>query len=1031
MSVIEADLKDKNQKIFKAKSFIQKNYIILELESETEKYSNRFTFEQLIDHDKYFKQSDNLEDSLQLLGYLFEEECSVNEMEGSIDFLINYKKRNISFKLYKIDENIDISYDSLNVQIQRIIDKNQLVLGIDLGTTYSSAAVMIDKNIIMIRNSLGFTTTPSYVSFISKNEVYVGELAKLLPSNEKKNIIFNTKRLLGKKFDDDDIKEMRKKLPFKLKKDERFNSLKIGINNCDESNNDEDFYPEQICALILEKIVKDSEFYLSNRIGKDISIKDVVLTVPAYFNQKQREATLNSAKIVGLNIKTMINEPTSASLAYAYQTLENADKNIIVIDFGGGTLDITLLRYIKNDEAIYCDVKYTYGNTNFGGEDFDNMLMENIYEQCVNISDNETISPEQNIRIKKNNHNLLRLKRACERAKIKLSSFESTNIHIEKPNYESIYFPIYRKDFIEYCKSKFDEFGTILDNFIEQSKINIENIAEVILTGGTTLIPKIKEIIKGKFHKSKIRDDLNPKEVVAMGASIRGAKFSNLPSVEDIKLFDVTNLPLGVKLKDNIFNILIPRNTPIPYSVTDVFETVQDKQNYAIIEVYEGEKEQECDKNNLFLGKFKISGLPEMNKGEAKINVKLEVKENLILEVTATDNSNVNNKQNLIIEKLNGFPTIIEELKEKQKSIHFFDNKDYNEIKFSIMENEDEIRKLKNKKTVDVKMIKSYYNDIIEKIGEILIKCNITSNLYISFVKYYFNKICEFFKFNNINKTEDLEKIKGKTDIIFEKIKFYNRDIIYEIIEETIDEDIIYKNLIDLIMQSLYDEINTIYSLTKSTVKDNKKNNFDEASTDLSNAKSLIDVCKNLIDKYDKDKKMLNNITKNDLVNFELKIVVREEIIKWKKRNFFKKILNFDKKKLKELYNKYSKCNSLDIEDLKELSTIIEINMPRDQVNPNFVDEFEKAQKFIEWLTEKDKTDDIIMTIHDILQKYPYAKTEAETKKMWDDFYKYKVNIPKDYLLKLKGKYQKETMVDIEQEVFLKIKEYINLILEG
>ena len=525
------------------------------MEPDSEKYSRQFTLEQLYNYDKYFKQADKLEEALNLLNDLFEEKYSFEKKEETLEFIINYKRGKIKFILDLVKEGENILYGSLLDGIKKIIDNNELILGIDLGTTYSSAAVMIDKNILMIRNSLGLTTTLSYISFLSKNKVYVGELAKLLPPN-KKNIVFNVKRLLGKSLENEEIKEIKEKLPFNLKKDDKFNSLKIGLNFGKE---EEEFYPEQICALILKKIVNDSEFYISKKIGKDTKIKNVIITVPAYFNQKQREATLNSAKIIGLNVKTMINEPTAASLAYAYKSLENTDKNIVVIDFGGGTLDITLLRFRKDKDAIYCDVKFTYGNTNFGGEDFDDILMSKCLDQCIDTL--ESLSFDDNL---KNKPHYIRLKRACERAKIKLSSFDSTNIHIQNYDFKNIDFHIKKEEFIEYCKEKFDQFEKILNDFISQSKIDIKNIAEIILTGGSTLIPKIREIISKKFEYSQIKDDLDPKEVVAMGAAIRGAKCFIFSSVKDIKLFDVTNLSLGIKLVNNKFEKLIPRSTPIP-----------------------------------------------------------------------------------------------------------------------------------------------------------------------------------------------------------------------------------------------------------------------------------------------------------------------------------------------------------------------------------------------------------------------------------------------------------------------------------
>jgi L1 cell adhesion molecule like protein len=281
--------------------------------------------------------------------------------------------------------------------------------------------------------------------------------------------------------------------------------------------------------------------------------------------------------------------------------LENSDKKMIVIDFGGGTLDITLLRFRKDKEAIYCDVLFTYGNSNFGGEDFDNILMSKCIEKC---SKNSKVFHDKN----KNELHLLRLKRACERAKIKLSSFNYTKIHIENiSKYKSIDFPINQSDFFSYCKELFNKFNNIVDGFIIQSKINKNEISEVILIGGSTLIPKIREIITEKFKKSKINYKLDPKEVVAMGASISAAKLSRLPSVQDIKLFDVTNLSLGVRVQGNRFKRIIPRSTPIPFHNTDTFKTTLDNQDFAVIKIYEGENDNDCDIKNLLLGKFFIT----------------------------------------------------------------------------------------------------------------------------------------------------------------------------------------------------------------------------------------------------------------------------------------------------------------------------------------------------------------------------------------------------------------------------------------
>ena len=665
---MEVKLNDKFNKLYNSKIYIDKDNLILELESKSTKYSKKFKLDELQQMHRYFKQSSNLELAKNDLNELFEEKYTINENNEENDAVIYFEKRNLKFILNNINNNVDISYESLSDYMKKIIDQNQLILGIDLGTTYSCAAVMIDNNIIMIRNSLGSTTTPSYISFIDKNEVYVGELAKLLPSNEK-NIIYNTKRLLGKNIEDDDIKELMQKLSFSLKKDENYNLLKICLNfdyGKTKGNNEEEFYPEQISALILRKIIKDSEFYLSKRIGKEIKINNCVITVPAYFNQKQRESTYNSAKIIGLNVKTMINEPTAACLAYAFQSLENSDKKMIVIDFGGGTLDITQLRYRKDKDSIYCDVKFTYGNSNFGGEDFDKKLMEKCKEKCFK---NPKKGAKNLKNEDKNEPQIIRLKRACERAKIKLSTYDSTEIHFEN----DIDFTINKKDFLDYCKELFDKFNKILDDFIIQSKINKNEISEVILIGGSTLIPKIREIITEKFKKSKINYKLDPKEVVAMGASIRAAKLSRLPSVQDIKLFDVTNLSLGVRVQGNRFKRIIPRSTPIPFHNTDTFKTTLDNQDFAVIKIYEGENDNDCDIKNLLLGKFFITGLPKRKGGEVKIEVKLEIKDNSLLEVTASEVNNPSNRITLIIKKQNDLIAIIDQLKERDKKMIVID----------------------------------------------------------------------------------------------------------------------------------------------------------------------------------------------------------------------------------------------------------------------------------------------------------------------------------------------------------------------
>ena len=953
-----------DQKVYIANIYLKNDNVAIELESDTgeDKYFNNFTLNQLIEIDRYFRQPENLESALNYLKDLFYGEYRVesNKENENMNIIFLTRRNNIKIPLMKIVDKVNISYDNLSEQMKEIIDDNQLVLGIDLGTTYSCAAVMIDNNMIMIRNSLGITTTPSYVSFINRNKVYVGELAKLLPSDEK-NVIYNTKRLIGKNINDKEIVELSKSLPFKLIKDDKFNFLKILLDFNDVTEQEEEgkkseeaFYPEQISSLILKKIIKDSEFYLSEKIGKEIKIKNAVITVPAYFNQKQREATLNSAKMMGLNVKRMINEPTAASLAYAQNSKENSEKNLVVIDFGGGTLDITLLKFKKDIDVIYCDIKFAYGNSYFGGEDFDNLLMDICLEKSAKTLNCE--SKVKNQIINTDNPRTIRLKRACERAKIKLSKFNSTNIHLENySNYETINVSISRKDFDNYCAKLFKKFEKILGDFIKHSKVNKNNISEVILIGGSTLIPKIKEIITKTFDKSKIKCDLNPKEVVAMGAAIRGAKFNNLPSVKDIQLFDVTNLSLGIRIYENKFGKVIDRSKPIPFESQEDFFTVEDNQTNALIEVYEGESNYECDKNNLFLGKFMITDLPKGKKGEIKVIVKIKVNKDSLLEVIANyEKNNTIYDKKLLIERPKEILSIMDELRERYNEIEFYENEKYNNIKLSIINYEEEIRRQNSKKNVNYENLKSLSKKIIEYIGNFLMNDNNFSSLYISFIKYYFNKICEYYQTFIQNNIGGLDILNESILKLFDKLELKDSYIIFEIIEEFIDLDDIYKKFKDMILKNYWEKVNTLIYLTNSIMKDKLSNYYNNALKDLAEAKKIANVCKELlINNFINNQSNFAKIILNDIENIVLKIEVREELIKIRKKSSFKKFFFSENiEALSILHKKYINCPFLDIDDLNELGEIIGFVKNNDL---NIEKNFKKASTFIQWLKKKKK----------------------------------------------------------------------------
>ena len=620
------------------------------------------------------------------------------------------------------------------------------------------------------------------------------------------------------------------------------------------------------------------------------------------------------------------------------------------------------------------------------------------------------------------------MKRACERAKIKLSSFDSTKIHIENYfNYQGIDFPITKSEFNDYCKPLFEKFKQILKDFIEKANIkNNDDIFEIILIGGTSIIPKIREIIKEKFEKSFIKYDLDPKEVVARGAAIRGGKFLNLPSVSDIKLFDVTNLSLGIKLKDNKFSKIIPRSTLIPYQNKNIFYTTEDNQTNALIEVYEGEEEKNCDEKNLLLGNFEIIGLPKRKAGKVKIEVKIEIKENSTLEISALDIDNDSNCQKITINKLNDLPSIMKELQERENNISFFGNYKYNQIKFEIIKYEEELTKQKSKKVLNQENIKNIYIKIIETIGNFLINYDGFSNLYVSFIKYYFNIICHYFQ---IYTTENMEKIKETIPKLFLKVQFYNSDLIYEIMEEYVDVDNVYNNFIDLIIQSLWEDINTIFIMTKKY--DN--NEYAKVLDNLSQAQSKADVCIKMIDKFDPKKIKLNNITKTDIENIKLKIEVRENIIKEKNKYFFQKIFSSDAE-LKQLYNKYKNIPNVEKDELKELGNIIGIRDSNNNNNingKNFDKEWDIAEKFIKWINGLNN-DDTYTTINEILYKYPYEKDKIKRELMWNEFYKFKSHQKSqdEYLLLIKGKYlgrlEQNDVSEVEGQVFQNILEYLN-----
>ena len=513
---------------------------------------------------------------------------------------------------------------------------------------------------------------------------------------------------------------MKQNLSFEIKEDKDYNLLKIKVN-------DDEYYPDQISAMVLKKIVTDSEYYLSKILGKEIKIKNSVITAPAYFNHRQRKAIINAANIINLNVKRIINEPTAASLAYLYKNLSNIKKNIIVFDFGGGTFDITLLNLEQSKEGSYCDIKCTGGDPNFGGEDFDEILMKKCIEKIWNKYD-------INLDIDKKLYQNIRLKRACENAKIILSKDNDTKIILQEylPSI-NIDFSLTREEFECFCESLFKKFEKIIDEFLKDNNVNKEDISEVIPIGGSTLIPRIKGIIRSKFKDSKINDTLNPHEVVAIGAGIQGGLLSGLENLTSYNLLDITNYSLGVEIVGEKMSKIIKKYTHIPIQYYSSYHNEYDYPEFLSIKVYEGEDENNI-KNDIFLGEFKIGNLPRKKAKEINITVVFDIDKNSILNVKAIEEANkdnveekyINLKKNnepndlnkeFVVEEQKGLMEIINKLRDKENSLEYVEIKPYSMIlKDFIIEEENEIYKLKERKEKNKELIKQKNKLIIEKL---------------------------------------------------------------------------------------------------------------------------------------------------------------------------------------------------------------------------------------------------------------------------------------------------------------------------
>ena len=553
---------------------------------------------------------------------------------------------------------------------------SKLSIGIDLGTTHSCVGVYKKNGLVdIISNEVSSKTTPSYVSF-TDDERYIGNTAKDMVGRNPKNTVYDVKRLMGNKFSDEKIQNELKNYSFKIEGDENDKPVII----VDSMNESKKFHPEQISAMILEKMKNIAETYTNQKIT------DVVVTVPAYFNDAQRQATKDAGQIAGLNIQRIINEPTAAALAYGLD--KKNDSSILVFDLGGGTLDVTIL---DMSDGIF-KVKSTCGDTHLGGEDFDNKLKDycllkfcdkyilkkklndfekeellnllkiqnmnkilNLKSSCLkNIeSKNKNINEylEQLFEVLKLQENLKlmrRLKTACENAKKSLST--SNNISVNYDNFydgEDLNINITRSKFEILCQDEFNSCLEPVDKAIKDANISYDSINDVVLIGGSTRIPKIQELLNEKFP-NKLKSDINPDEAVAYGATIQAAIINqtNDEVTNKIVLVDVTPLSLGIETAGGVMETMIKRNTALPINIKKTFSTYSDNQPCVTIKIYEGERN--LTKYNNLLGKFNLENVPPMRRGEPKIEVVFDVDINGIMKINASETTS-GNENNIII----------------------------------------------------------------------------------------------------------------------------------------------------------------------------------------------------------------------------------------------------------------------------------------------------------------------------------------------------------------------------------------------